>query len=48
MKTGTLKDVKALAGYWLGADGRRLALAVIVNSPRAPEMGRRWIRSSPI
>ncbi|MCD5360834.1 D-alanyl-D-alanine carboxypeptidase/D-alanyl-D-alanine-endopeptidase [Chromobacterium aquaticum] len=40
MKTGTLKDVKALAGYWLGADGRRLALAVIVNSPRAPEMGK--------
>ncbi len=39
MKTGTLKNVKALAGYWQAADGRRLALVAIVNSPRALEMG---------
>lgn len=38
MKTGTLKDVKALAGYWQAADGRRLAIVAIVNSPRAPAM----------
>ncbi|UTH74931.1 D-alanyl-D-alanine carboxypeptidase/D-alanyl-D-alanine-endopeptidase [Chromobacterium sp. IIBBL 290-4] len=40
MKTGTLKDVKALAGYWQAADGRRLAIVAIVNSPRAPEMAK--------
>jgi D-alanyl-D-alanine carboxypeptidase/D-alanyl-D-alanine-endopeptidase (penicillin-binding protein 4) len=39
MKTGTLKDVKALAGYWQAADGRRLAIVAIVNSPRALAMG---------
>jgi D-alanyl-D-alanine carboxypeptidase/D-alanyl-D-alanine-endopeptidase (penicillin-binding protein 4) len=39
MKTGTLKDVKALAGYWQAADGRRLAIVAIVNSPRALTMG---------
>ncbi|OHX14074.1 D-alanyl-D-alanine carboxypeptidase/D-alanyl-D-alanine endopeptidase [Chromobacterium sphagni] len=40
MKTGTLRDVKALAGYWQAADGRRLAIVAIVNSPRAAEMGK--------
>ncbi|XLM21514.1 D-alanyl-D-alanine carboxypeptidase, partial [Chromobacterium piscinae] len=39
MKTGTLDDVKALAGYWQAADGRRLAIAAIVNGPRAMESG---------
>ncbi|WP_434629894.1 D-alanyl-D-alanine carboxypeptidase/D-alanyl-D-alanine endopeptidase [Chromobacterium sp. CV08] len=39
LKTGTLNDVKALAGYWLAADGRRLAIVAIVNSPRAAQMG---------
>lgn len=39
MKTGTLKDVKALAGYWQAADGRRLAIVAIINSPRALAMG---------
>ena len=38
MKTGTLSDVKALAGYWQAADGRRLAIVAIINSPRAPAM----------
>lgn len=40
MKTGTLKDVKALAGYWQSADGRRLAIVAIVNSPRAMQVGK--------
>jgi len=39
MKTGTLDDVRSLAGYWQAADGRRLAIVVIVNSPRASSMG---------
>jgi D-alanyl-D-alanine carboxypeptidase/D-alanyl-D-alanine-endopeptidase (penicillin-binding protein 4) len=38
MKTGTLRDVRALAGYWLAPDGRRLAIVVIANSPRAPQL----------
>ena len=34
MKTGTLKNVRALAGFWLPEDGgRALAIVVIVNSP---------------
>ncbi|MCD5326522.1 D-alanyl-D-alanine carboxypeptidase/D-alanyl-D-alanine-endopeptidase, partial [Chromobacterium piscinae] len=40
MKTGTLNDVKALAGYWQAADGRRLAIVAIVNGPRAMESGK--------
>ncbi|PRP71654.1 D-alanyl-D-alanine carboxypeptidase/D-alanyl-D-alanine-endopeptidase [Chromobacterium amazonense] len=39
MKTGTLEDVKALAGYWQAADGRRLAIVAIVNGPRAKSSG---------
>ncbi|POZ61312.1 D-alanyl-D-alanine carboxypeptidase/D-alanyl-D-alanine endopeptidase [Chromobacterium alticapitis] len=35
MKTGTLNDVKALAGYWQAEDGRRLAIVAIVNGPQA-------------
>ena len=40
LKTGTLSNVKALAGYWQAPDGRRLALVAIVNSPRALAMGK--------
>ncbi|WP_065202863.1 D-alanyl-D-alanine carboxypeptidase/D-alanyl-D-alanine endopeptidase [Chromobacterium subtsugae] len=40
LKTGTLRDVRAVAGYWLAADGRQLAIVAIVNSPRAPEMAK--------
>ena len=32
MKTGTLRDVRALAGYWLPPNGRKLAVVVIINS----------------
>jgi hypothetical protein len=39
LKTGTLRDVKSLAGYWQAEDGRRLAIVAIVNSPRAMSMG---------
>lgn len=35
MKTGTLRDVRALAGYWLPSNGDPLAIVVIINSPRA-------------
>jgi D-alanyl-D-alanine carboxypeptidase/D-alanyl-D-alanine-endopeptidase (penicillin-binding protein 4) len=38
LKTGTLDGVRALAGYWQAADGRRLAIVAIVNSPRAAEL----------
>ncbi|MCF7521591.1 D-alanyl-D-alanine carboxypeptidase/D-alanyl-D-alanine-endopeptidase [Neisseria sp. ZJ106] len=33
LKTGTLKDVRALAGYWLG--DKPLVVVVIINSPKA-------------
>ena len=32
MKTGTLRDVRTLAGYWLPPKGRRLAVVVLINS----------------
>lgn len=35
MKTGTLANVRALAGYWQAPNGHRLALVVIVNSDNA-------------
>lgn len=35
LKTGTLDDVRAIAGYVLDVDGRRFALAAIVNGPAA-------------
>ncbi len=35
LKTGTLKNVRALAGYWLPENGRRLAVVVIINSPNS-------------
>lgn len=39
LKTGTLRDSRALAGYVLGASGRRYALVVMVNDDRAPTTG---------
>jgi serine-type D-Ala-D-Ala carboxypeptidase/endopeptidase (penicillin-binding protein 4) len=35
LKTGTLEGARAIAGYVIGADGRRFALAAIVNHPNA-------------
>lgn len=36
LKTGTLRDVTAVAGYVLGASGRRHVLVAIVNHANAP------------
>jgi len=35
MKTGTLDDVTALAGYWQAPDGRRLVVVALVQCARA-------------
>ncbi len=35
LKTGTLEGARAIAGYLVTADGRRFALAAIVNHPNA-------------
>jgi D-alanyl-D-alanine carboxypeptidase/D-alanyl-D-alanine-endopeptidase (penicillin-binding protein 4) len=35
IKTGSLADVRAIAGYLEAASGRRYALAMLVNGPRA-------------
>lgn len=35
LKTGTLRDVRALAGYHLPANGRPLVVVIIINSPRS-------------
>jgi len=35
LKTGTLEGARAIAGYVITADGRRFALAAIVNHPNA-------------
>ncbi len=35
LKTGSLRDVQALAGYVLGASGKRYVLVAIVNHPNA-------------
>lgn len=36
LKTGTLRDVAAVAGYVLGASGRRYVLVAVINHPQAP------------
>jgi D-alanyl-D-alanine carboxypeptidase/D-alanyl-D-alanine-endopeptidase (penicillin-binding protein 4) len=38
LKTGSLNDVRALAGYVKALNGQRYALVVLVNSPRASEL----------
>ena len=50
IKTGSLNDVRAIAGYVDAASGRRYAVAMIVNGPQA-EASRalqdeflRWVR----
>jgi serine-type D-Ala-D-Ala carboxypeptidase/endopeptidase (penicillin-binding protein 4) len=35
LKTGTLKDVAAVAGYATGKSGQRYSLVAIVNHPNA-------------
>ena len=35
LKTGTLDGARAIAGYVIDADGRRWAIAAIVNHPNA-------------
>lgn len=35
LKTGTLRDSRALAGYVLGSDGKRYIVVSIVNDPKA-------------
>ncbi|KAF0815183.1 D-alanyl-D-alanine carboxypeptidase DacB [Andreprevotia sp. IGB-42] len=53
IKTGTLKDVKAVAGYVRDADGVDWAVVAIANNPRAPLYGPvldeilRWIANAP-
>lgn len=37
LKTGSLKDVRALAGYLIDRNGRRLALVMFVNHPNAAQ-----------
>jgi D-alanyl-D-alanine carboxypeptidase/D-alanyl-D-alanine-endopeptidase (penicillin-binding protein 4) len=39
LKTGTLEGVRALAGYVLGADGHRYAVAAIINDRNAARGG---------
>lgn len=38
LKTGSLNDVRALAGYVKALNGQRYALVVLVNSPHASEL----------
>lgn len=38
LKTGTLDDVRALAGYWQRADGRQFAVVALLNSSRAAQL----------
>ncbi|WP_051711194.1 D-alanyl-D-alanine carboxypeptidase/D-alanyl-D-alanine endopeptidase [Andreprevotia chitinilytica] len=53
IKTGTLKDVKAVAGYVRDADGVDWAVVAIANHPRAPQYAPvldeilRWIANAP-
>lgn len=51
IKTGSLNDVRSIAGYVDGASGRRYAVVMLVNGPRAEGSGAaqdallRWVRS---
>jgi len=38
LKTGTLDDTRALAGYWQAPGGQRLVIVAVVNSPRAANL----------
>lgn len=40
LKTGTLRDSRALAGYVLGASGRRYILVALINEERAATTGK--------
>src|SRR5690606_25405261 len=40
LKTGTLRDARALAGYVLGASGRRYVLVAMINHEQAPATGK--------
>ena len=52
LKTGTLEGVRAIAGYVLDAQGRRFAVAAIVNDRSAPQSGHafgqlvQWVHAS--
>ena len=39
LKTGTLNDVRALAGYVLTASGKRYVLVCLLNDPKAEQIG---------
>ena len=49
IKTGSLVDVRSIAGYVEAASGRRYAVVMLVNGPRAPASGQaqdallRWV-----
>ena len=45
LKTGTLRDARALAGYVLGASGRRYVLVAMINHEQASATGKFWIPS---
>jgi len=38
LKTGTLGDTRALAGYWQAPSGQRLAIVALLNSARAAQL----------
>ena len=40
LKTGTLRDARALAGYVLGASGRRYVIVAMINDDRAATTGK--------
>ena len=39
LKTGSLNDVRALAGYVLAASGKRYVLVCLLNDPKAEQIG---------
>jgi D-alanyl-D-alanine carboxypeptidase/D-alanyl-D-alanine-endopeptidase (penicillin-binding protein 4) len=52
IKTGSLNGVRSIAGYVTAASGRRLAVVMLVNGPRAEGSGAaqdallRWVHAS--